>query len=73
MCANVFTQGKFTNVVVPMTLRKDVGKSLIKFTNDVGIPYLLVTNGATKFTGKGTEFMKEACHMRIHLHTTKQG
>ena len=71
-CANVFTQGKFTKVV-QMTSRKDAGKSLIKFTDNVGIPDLLVTNGVTKFTGKGTEFMKEACHMRIHLHTTKQG
>ena len=72
MCANVFTQGKFTKVVL-MMLRKDAGKSLIKFTNDVGIPDHLVINGATEFTGKGTEFVKEACHMRIHLHTTKQG
>ena len=56
-----------------MMLRKDAGKSLIKFTNDVGIPDLLVTDGVTKFTSKGTEFVKEACHMHIHLHTTKQG
>ena len=46
---------------------------LIEFTNDVGIPDLLVTNGVTKFTGKGTEFGKEACCMCIHLHTTEQG
>ena len=56
-----------------MTSRKDARKSLIEFTNDVGIPDLLITNGATKFTGKGTEFMKEAHHMHIHLHTTEQG
>ena len=72
MCTNVFTQGKFTKVV-PMTSRKDAGKSLIEFTNDVGIPDHLVTDGVTEFTGKGTEFVKEAHHMRIHLHTTKQG
>ena len=56
-----------------MMLRKDTGKSLIKFTDNVGIPDLLITDGMTKFTGKGTEFMKEAHHMHIHLHTTKQG
>ena len=72
MCATVFTQGKFTKVV-PMTSRKDAGKSLIEFTDDVGIPDILVTNGAVEFTGKGTEFVKEVCHIRIHLHTTKQG
>jgi hypothetical protein len=48
-CANVCTQGKFTRIV-PMTSRKDAGKSLINFTDDVGITERLVTNGATKFT-----------------------
>jgi hypothetical protein len=71
-CANVYTQGKFTRVV-PMTSRKDVGKSLIDFTDNVGIPEWLVTDGATKFSGRHTEFVKEACRMRIMLHTTEQG
>ena len=71
-CVNVFTQGKFTRVV-PMTSRKDTRKSLIEFANDVGIPDLLITDGAAEFTGKGTEFVKEVHHMHIHLHTTKQG
>jgi hypothetical protein len=71
-CANVYTQGKFTRVV-PMTSRKDAGKSLIEFTDDVGIPERLVTDGATEFTGRHTEFVKEARHMRILLHTTEQG
>ena len=48
-CTNVYTQGKFTRVI-PMTSRKDAGKSLIEFTDDVGIPEWLVTNGATEFT-----------------------
>jgi hypothetical protein len=58
-CANVYTQGKFTRVV-PMTSRKDAGKSLVDFTDDVGIPERLVTDGATEFTGRHTEFVKEA-------------
>jgi hypothetical protein len=49
-CANVYTQGKFTQVV-PMTSHKDAGKSLLEFTNDVGIPKRLITDGATEFTG----------------------
>ena len=65
-CANVYTQGKFTRVV-PMVSRKDAGKSLIEFTDDVGIPDRLVTDGATEFTGRHTEFVKEARHMRISL------
>jgi hypothetical protein len=43
-----------------MTARSKAGKSLIKFTNDVGIPESLVTNGATEFIGEHTEFVKEA-------------
>jgi hypothetical protein len=59
--------------VVPMTSRKDAGKSLIEFTDDVRIPERLVTDGATKFTGRHTVFVKEARRMRILLHTTEQG
>jgi hypothetical protein len=71
-CANVYTQGKFTRVI-PMTSRKDAGKSLVEFTDDVGIPDQLVTDGAMEFTGKNTDFVKEARRMRICLHTAKQG
>ena len=56
-----------------MTSRKDAGKSLIEFTDDVGIPERLITDGATEFTGRHTEFIKEARRMRILLHTTEQG
>jgi hypothetical protein len=70
--ANVFTQGKFTRVV-PMTSRKDAGKSLIEFTDNVGIPEQLITNGATEFTGRHTEFIRETRRMCIMLHTTEQG
>ena len=49
-CANLYTQGKFTHVIL-MTSRKDAGKSLINFTDDVGIPEQLIMDGATEFTG----------------------
>jgi hypothetical protein len=58
-CVNVYTQGKFTRVV-PMTSRKDAGKSLTEFTDDVGIPEHLITDGATEFTQRHMEFVKEA-------------
>jgi hypothetical protein len=35
--------------------QKDAGKSVIDFTDDVGIPERLVTDGATEFTGRHTE------------------
>jgi hypothetical protein len=58
-CANVFTNGKFTKVV-PMTSRKEAAKSLIDFTDDVGIPEMLMMDGATEFTGRHTDFIKQA-------------
>jgi hypothetical protein len=71
-CANVFTNGKFTTAI-PMTSRADAGKSLIDFTDDVGIPEALVTDGAGEFTGKNTEFIKEARRMRIKLYNSESG
>ena len=71
-CANVYTQGKFTQAV-PMISRKDAGKSLVEFSDDVGIPEDLTTDGATEFTGRHTKFVKEARRMRIRLHTTESG
>ena len=59
ICANVFTQGNFTKVV-PMTAQSNAGQSLVDFTDDIGIPERLVTDGAGEFTGKGKQFMKEA-------------
>jgi hypothetical protein len=46
---------------------------LINFTDDVGIPETLVTDGATEFTGKHTDFIKQARQMWIKLHTAEQG
>jgi hypothetical protein len=48
-------------------------KSLIDFTDDVSIPETLVMDGATEFTGKHTDFIKQARRMRIKLHIGEQG
>jgi hypothetical protein len=71
-CANVFANGKFTKVV-PMTSQKEAAESLIDFTDDIGIPETLVTDGVTEFTGKHTDFIKQARRMQIKLHTAEQG
>ena len=71
-CANIFTQGKFIKFV-PMMASSESGQSLVNFTDDVGIPEHLVTDGAGEFTGRVTEFVKEARRMRIRLHTSEQG
>jgi hypothetical protein len=75
-CANVNTQEKFTRVVL-MISRKDAGKSLIDFTDDVGIPERLVTDGVPRNSPDGThrhcKGWEARCMMRIMLHTTEQG
>ncbi len=48
-----------------MSLRANAGKSLVNFTDDVGIPASLVHDGTGEFTGKHKEFMKEARKMHI--------
>jgi hypothetical protein len=58
-CANVFTNRKFTKVV-PMTSRKEAAESLIDFSDDVGFPEMLMTDGAAEFTGRHTDFIKQA-------------
>jgi hypothetical protein len=71
-CANMFTNGNYTKVV-PIASQKEAAESLIDFTDDVGIPETLVMNGATEFTGKHTDFIKQARQMQIKLHTAEQG
>jgi hypothetical protein len=58
-CASMFTNGKYTKVM-PMASQKEAAESLIDFTDDVSIPGTLVTDGATDFTGKHTDFIKQA-------------
>ena len=43
-----------------MTFWKEAEKSLVDYIGDVGTPEWLVTDGATKFTGRHIEFIKEA-------------
>jgi hypothetical protein len=68
----MFTNGKNTKFM-PMASQKEAVESLIDFTDDVGIPEMLVMDGATEFTGKHTDFIKQARQMRIKLHTAEQG
>jgi len=70
--ANVFTNGKFTKVV-PLEARRFAGDSLVRFFDNVGVPELMVTDGAAKFTSKQKEFGKHARRMRMRLHVTEQG
>jgi len=70
--ANVFTNGKFTKVV-PLEARPFAGDSLVRFFDNVGVPELMVTDGAAEFTSKQKELGKHARRMRMRLHVTEQG
>eukprot|EP00957_Ditylum_brightwellii_P042494 3217539-Ditylum_brightwellii.AAC.1 len=64
-------EGKFT-WVVPMGSCKDAGDSMKQYIDDVGIPECMVTNSATEFIGKNTDFVYEARKMRMHLCYSEQ-
>jgi hypothetical protein len=53
--------------------QKDAGKSLVDFTDNVGIPERLVTDRATEFTGRHIELTTEVRRIHIMLHGTEQG
>jgi hypothetical protein len=56
-----------------MTSRKEAAELLIDFTDDVGIPEMLMMDGVTEFTGRHTDFIKQAQQMHIKLHMAEQG
>jgi hypothetical protein len=56
-----------------MMSQKEAAESLIDFMDDVHIHETLVTDGMTEFTGKHTDFIKQAQQMQIKLHMAKQG
>ena len=70
--ANVFTNGKYTKVI-PLEARRHAGDSLVRFCDDVGVPEMLITDGAAEFTSGQKEFGRHARRMRIRLHVTEQG
>jgi hypothetical protein len=41
--------------------------------DDVGIPEMLMMDGAGEFTGRHTDFMKHAWRMQVKLYTLEQG
>ena len=70
--ANVFTQGKYV-AVYPMLTKADAGISLVDFTDEVGIPHVLMTDLASEFSGQHTTFIKHCRRMRIQLNHKEKG
>ena len=71
MCEYIYTREVHSSY--PDDISKNAGKSLVDFTDDVGILEHLIMDGAMEFIGQNTEFIKEAQCMCIQLHTTEQG
>ena len=42
----------------PMLTKADAGNSLVDFTDEVGIPQVLMTDLASEFSGQHTDFVK---------------
>ena len=65
-------QGKYT-AVYPMLTKADAGNSLVDFTDEVGIPQVLMTDLASEFSGQHTDFVKHCRRMRIQLKSQRKG
>ena len=74
--ANVYTQGKFIKVYL-IKAQREVGKSIIDFTDNVGVTEKIITDGAGEFIGWNTELLNtlggRTCSYRIRnkVGTTK--
>jgi Reverse transcriptase (RNA-dependent DNA polymerase) len=71
-CAQVFTNGSFTSIH-PLISKSKVGQALTEFTDDVGIPDSIMTDGATEIVGPKTEFMKEVNRLKIRMKRSEVG
>ena len=72
VCAQVFTNGNFTTVH-PLSSKSRVAQALTEFSDDVGIPDSLMTDGAPELVGPKTEFMKEVNRLKIRMRRSEVG
>ena len=71
-CAQVYTNGNYTSVH-PMTSKSRVGITLTEFSDDVGIPDSLTSDGAMEMVGPKTDFMKEVNRLKVRLKRAEVG
>ena len=68
----MFTNGNFTTVH-PLNSKAQVAQALTEFSDNVGIPDVLLSDGAAELTGRHTEFMKEVNRLKIKLRRSEVG
>ena len=56
-----------------MFSKSHIGQLLTNFSDDIGIPDTLTTDGAAEAVGPKTEFMKEVNPLKVRLHGTEAG
>ena len=71
-CAQVYTNGCFTSVY-PMASKSRIGQSLTDFSDDIGIPDTLTTDGAPEAVGPNSDFVKEANRLKVRLRRSEAG
>jgi len=69
-CAQVTTNGKFVHVY-PMVSKSEAGDALSKFVQEVGIPEVIVVDGAQEQVGKNTEFNRTCRYYKIQQRQTE--
>jgi len=63
-CAQVTTNGSLIHVF-PMTSKSEAGDALSRFMQDIGIPDVVVVDGAGEQMGKNADFVQTCRHFKI--------
>ena len=53
--------------------QREAGQSLIDFSENFGVPEMLLTDGYGEFTGWNTKFVKHDRRIRMQLQNSEQG
>ncbi len=69
-CAEVFTNSKLVSVH-PMKSKADAGFALDTFTADIGVPDLMIADGAKEQTGPNTEFQRTVRRLHMRFRETE--
>ena len=67
--AQIFINSNFTTVHP----KSRVAQAFTKFTDNVGIPDMLLSDGAAEVTGQHADFMKEEKTLKIRLRRSEAG
>ncbi len=70
-CAQLFTDGEGFVYTHPMRSKAQAGEALSKVTKDVGVPNIIISDGAKEETGDNTKFVEMMKKCNIDGRTTE--